>query len=492
MSVMPLVEEIRPAPEPLDAFRRLASLPYVIFLDSAAPDGERGRYSYLAAQPFELIIGRGERSSILRPASGELGERSYRLVEERRGAPFALVAERLEPWAAPEIEGFPPFQGGAAGLFGYGLSRTLESLPPPRYDEFEAPDLALGLYDRVLAFDHVAGRSYLFSSGFPAPAGEARKRAAAAGALELRKLLDGRRPAPPAPPAASPRPLSRAELAPHWPLPGQERLFSNFERSGYMAAVARAIEYIHAGDIFQVNLSQRLLAPQSSAPLEFYLRLRAANPAPFAGYFDMGEMVIASSSPEQFLSLAGDEVVTRPIKGTRSRGYSAEEDSFRRDELRESAKDRAENVMIVDLLRNDLSRVCRPQTVTVPRLFELERHPTVHHLVSEVRGRLRPGCGALDLLAASFPGGSVTGAPKVRAEEIIAELEPTARGAYCGSLAWIAFGGGMGSSILIRTVTIGRGWLQFPAGGGIVADSRPAIEYQETLDKAAGMARALG
>jgi len=285
--------------------------------------------------------------------------------------------------------------------------------------------------------------------------------------------------------------LSRSDLAPCWPVDGKDGLLSNFRRDDYVDAVKRSIEYVHAGDIFQVNISQRLLFPVRTSPLEFYLRLRSTNPAPFAAYFDTGDHVIASSSPEQFLALEGDEVVTRPIKGTRSRGYSAEEDIYRRDDLLQSEKDRSENVMIVDLLRNDLSRVCRPGTVTVPRLFEAERYSTVHHLVSEVRGRLRPGNDAIDLLRASFPGGSITGAPKVRAMEIIAELEPTARGPYCGSLGWISYHGDMGSNILIRTVTAARGWLQFPVGGGIVADSNAKAEYKETMDKAAGIVRAL-
>ena len=185
-------------------------------------------------------------------------------------------------------------------------------------------------------------------------------------------------------------------------------------------------------------------------------------------------------------------VITRPIKGTRPRGYTARDDSYQGPALFESEKDRAENVMIVDLMRNDLSRIADPGSITVPRLFEIERHPTVYHLVSEVRARLRPGLGAFDLLGATFPGGSITGAPKVRAMEIIAELEPTRRGAYCGSMGWISFDGGMSTSILIRTATLARGWIQLPVGGGIVAQSRPEAEYQETLNKAEGMLRALG
>jgi para-aminobenzoate synthetase component 1 len=226
-------------------------------------------------------------------------------------------------------------------------------------------------------------------------------------------------------------------------------------------------------------------------PLELYRRLRERNPAPFAGYFDLGDFVIASASPERFVRVVGGEVETRPIKGTRPRGATPEEDRQRAEELSRSAKDRAENVMIIDLLRNDLGRVCAYGSVRVEAVCRLESYRTVHHLVSEVRGRLRPRLGPIDLLRAAFPGGSVTGAPKVRAMEIITELERTARGPYCGSLGYVGFDGSMDTSILIRTLTMGGGWLQFPVGGGIVADSTPEREYEETWDKAEGVMRAL-
>src|SRR5207248_2756933 len=253
----------------------------------------------------------------------------------------------------------------------------------------------------------------------------------------------------------------------------------------------RAIEYIHAGDCFQVNLAQRLLLPAPPSPVDVYRRLRERNAATFAGYFDLGDFVIASASPERFLRVERGMVETRPIKGTRPRGATPAQDKVRAEELLDSAKDRAENVMIVDLLRNDLGRVCRYGSVRVPALCRLESYRFVHHLVSEVRGQLREGLGPVDLLRAAFPGGSVTGAPKIRAMEIIAELEPTARGAYCGSFGYLGFDGSMDTSILIRTFTAGRGWLQFPVGGGIVADSVPEREYEETWDKAEGLLRAL-
>jgi para-aminobenzoate synthetase component 1 len=266
---------------------------------------------------------------------------------------------------------------------------------------------------------------------------------------------------------------------------------SNFSEASYLAAARRAVEYIHAGDVFQVNLAQRLLAPAAGDSVELYLRLRESNPAPYAGYFDGGVWQLCSSSPECFLTLRGGVVETRPIKGTRGRWGRPEADLFAGDELQLSEKDRAENVMIVDLMRNDLSRVCRDESVQVVELCRLETYAHVKHLVSLVRGELSPGRGAFDLLRACFPGGSITGAPKLRAMEIIAELEPTVRGPYCGSLGYLGFNGQMDSNILIRTVTTVGGWWQAPVGGGIVAQSIPAAEYQETWHKARGLLEAM-
>jgi para-aminobenzoate synthetase component 1 len=275
------------------------------------------------------------------------------------------------------------------------------------------------------------------------------------------------------------------------PVPGADHVVSNFSRGEYLQAVERVIEYIRAGDIFQANLSQRLWAQARCSPRELYGRLRECNPAPFAGYFAHDDWAVLSSSPERFLRVEDGLVETRPIKGTRQRRPVPEADLFTRDELRESEKDRAENVMIVDLLRNDLSRVCRPGSIRVPKLCAVETYETVQHLVSEVRGELRAGRDYWDLLAAAFPGGSITGAPKVRAMEVITALERVARGPYCGSLFYCGFDGRADSSILIRTFVQRDGWVQCSVGGGIVAQSDPEAEYAETLHKAAGMLRAL-
>jgi para-aminobenzoate synthetase component 1 len=285
--------------------------------------------------------------------------------------------------------------------------------------------------------------------------------------------------------------IPRDQLAPNFAVDGYPGVLSNFTQQGYLQATQRALDYIYAGDIFQVNLAQRLLHPAATDSVSLYLRLRKRNAATFAGYFDLGDFQIVSASPERFLQLRNRHVQARPIKGTRQRTKLPEADLFAAEELRASEKDVAENLMIVDLLRNDLSRVCDAHSVQVVELCRLENYRYVQHLVSVVQGQLAAGESAIDLLRAAFPGGSITGAPKIRAMQIIAELEPTARGAYCGSLGYIGFDGSMDLSILIRTITAGYGWWQFPVGGGIVAQSVPAQEYAETWQKAAGMIRSL-
>jgi para-aminobenzoate synthetase component 1 len=472
---IPLVEELTPWLHPWEVCRRLAALPHLLFLDSADCYPSLGRYSFVTADPFDWL--RVHRRRVAGDVQGH-----------RRVDPFAVLDERLKQWRSVSVEGLPPFQGGAAGLFGYDLCHHIERLPRPACDDFETPDLAVGFYDWVVAFDHGQRQAWIISTGLPATEPARRRQRASRRLRAVRAWLDG---------TATVRErrqdhsLTVAAATALYPLLDFPGVFSNFDRPSYLAAVRRAIEYIHAGDCFQVNLSQRLLHRATLAPLDLYQRLRTCNPAPFAGYFDLGDFTIASASPERFLRVADGRVETRPIKGTRPRGATPEEDTRQRDDLLRSAKDRAENVMIIDLLRNDLGRVCAYGSVQVAAVCRLESYRTVHHLVSEVVGQLRPGLGGIDLLRAAFPGGSVTGAPKVRAMEIIAELEPTARGPYCGSLGYLGFDGSMDTNILIRTFTLGRGWIQFPAGGGIVADSTPEAEYEETLHKAAGLLRAL-
>jgi para-aminobenzoate synthetase component 1 len=487
VAALPLVVELEPAPDPWEVCRRLAALPHLLFLDSADRHPSLGRYSFVTADPFAWLGSRGREVELARPGPGGWA------VQRTQGDPFGVLASLAAEYPAEAVAGLPPFQGGAAGLFGYDLCHHLERLPRPARDEFAVPDLAVGLYDWVIAFDHHRGAAWVVSTGLPERPGRARQRRARRRLHEVQRFLREGRPAesPARPRRRNPAPLAAHDLAPTYPLPGMPQVSSNFGRAAYLEAVGRAVEYVHAGDCFQVNLSQRLLHPAALPPLELYGRLRQRNPAPFAAYFDLGDFTLASASPERFLRVTGGAVQARPIKGTRPRGRTPEEDRQKAEELLASAKDRAENVMIIDLLRNDLGRVCAYGSVRVPAVCRLESHPYVHHLVSEVTGVLRPGLGPLDLLRAAFPGGSVTGAPKVRAMEIIAELEPTARGPYCGSLGYVGFDGSMDTSILIRTFTCGRGWLQFPVGGGIVADSTPEREYEETLHKAEGLVRAL-
>jgi para-aminobenzoate synthetase component 1 len=464
---VPLAEELLPAPDPEQALLRLARRRRVLFLDSALRHERLGRYSFLTCEPAAFLVRQSDEPGALDAAAA------------------LLAAGRAEP--LPEL---PPFQGGVAGLFAYDLNRQLEPVPAARWDEFRVPALAVGLYDVVAAWDHRQQRAWIISQGLPASTPRQRRARAAARLRAFRDWL--------AAPAVQPdeaigrtRLLAAAQLAPQFQAGRLPRLTSNFSREGYLQAVERAIEYIYAGDVFQVNLAQRLLHPAVGSSLALYLRLRRRNPATFAAYFDLGRFQLVSASPERFLQVQHGAVEARPIKGTRPRTAWPEADLFAGDELQASVKDCAENVMIVDLLRNDLSRVCQPHSVRVTELCSLEPYPYVQHLVSAVRGLLRPGMGAMDLLRAAFPGGSVTGAPKVRAMQIISELEQVARGAYCGVLAYLGFDGSMDSSILIRTITAGRGWWQAPVGGGIVAASDPAVEYEETWHKAAGLLRAM-
>ena len=477
-----LVEELTPAPSPLACCERLAQLPYRVLLDSAARGAALGRYSFLAADPPVVVRGTGRTSECLTVHE----ERSRRLDVDA----VTAVRELLVPHRTLPVPGLPPFQCGAAGYIGYDWGSALERLPSPRYDDLAIPDVVLGVYDWVIAWDHARDRAWIMASGFPEH-GAAGQRRAAARLASVRQALASPPPAiidaagvPPT------QPMSRSPRAPSFPMPDVDgademALRSSFSRSAYRDAVARVREYILAGDIFQANISQRLEAPLSETPWTFYRRLRALNPAPFAAYVDFDGIVVASASPERFLKVDhARRVETRPIKGTRPRGIGPEHDAALGRALTESAKDRAENLMIVDLLRNDLSRVCAPGSVRVPELFALEHYATVHHLVSTVTGELSADTDVFDLLRATFPGGSITGAPKIRAMEIIAEIEPSRRGVYCGAIGYLSSTGALDTSIVIRTCLALGDRVYFSVGGGIVADSDPEDEYRETLHKA--------
>ena len=449
MPAPPYAREI-PWLEPEAAMLVLARRPRPFLLESARVDGRFGRFSYAGADPFLTLTARG---------------RHVRLgTVERDGDPFAVLQAVLGQLRTEHDPALPPFQGGAVGHLGYELAHHLERLPGTAADGIEVPDLAFGFYDAIVAFDHAAQRCFVVSTGLPERAPEAAMARRRARANELMSLLAS------APSDAGPADLHSWETA----------IRSDVSRDRHEQAVAR-----------------RLVAelPEGVGPRDLYRRLRALNPAPFAAYLEHEDWALVSASPERFLSLDRGRVETCPIKGTARRDASPEADAMLAAALLASAKDRAENVMIVDLLRNDLSRVCLEHSVLTPELCALYSFETVHHLVSTVTGQMRPALGPVDLLRATFPGGSITGAPKVRAMEIIAALEGSRRGPYCGAIGWLGFDGNMDTSIAIRTFTLEReercwrAWFQ--VGGGITADSDPAAEYEETVAKAEGLMRAL-
>jgi para-aminobenzoate synthetase component 1 len=466
-SAVAVVRRLEPCPDPTDCLRRLSRLPGCVFFDSALRHPELGRYSFLAADPFDFVEINASTENV-----------------------FPRLEQRLAPFRQPLLPGLPPFQGGLAGCFSYDLNRTLENIPGPRFDEFQIPLVSMGIYDVVVAWDHVREEAWLISQGFPETDPALRRRRAVQRADDfLRRISDPISTSNTRTVGSDAIPID--DLAPQAPTGLIDGLTSNLSADEYLAAIRAAVEYIWAGDVFQVNLAQRLLHPIGCDPVELYLRLRGVNPAPFAGYFGRPTYQVISASPERFFAIRQRMVETRPIKGTRRRTGFPESDLVSGFELLSSPKDRSENVMIVDLLRNDLSRCCEDDSIEVTQLCGLERFPTVLHLVSAIRGRLSRGGTAADVWTAMFPGGSVTGAPKVRAMEIIAELEPTARGPYCGSLAYIGWDGTVDASILIRTITASQGWWQMPVGGGIVAMSDPRREYDETWTKATGLLRAI-
>ena len=463
-SFEPLVRKLPDGWTPEYCFDRLRALPGCVWLDSNLKNGsELSRFSYMAADPFT----------------------AQRVVMAYPGC-LAHIKKSLRDFYQPKLPDLPPFQGGWLGWFGYELGSAFENIPRARYDDFKLPAATLGAYDVVLAWDHLTNHSYIISQGWP------RKDADRVGYAyrRLKKflaLLEGESQSPK---RLTVSPLSASHLAPQFDTRWTDWT-SNFDSAGYRNAVAACVEYIQAGDIFQANLSQRLLGKSHCESSELYKQLRILNSAPFAGYADFGRVQVLSCSPERFVQLSDGSMEARPIKGTRPRLSIPTADRGMATLLRTSQKDISENVMIVDLLRNDLSRVAEINTVKVPSLCDVEQYPYVWHLVSTIVAQLRSELDATDLIAASFPGGSITGAPKIRAMEIIAELEPTVRGPYCGSLGYISFAGDMDLNILIRTLTACDGWWQVPVGGGIVAESDPVAEEQETWHKAEGMLRAI-
>ncbi len=478
-----VVAELRPDVSPRWLFERLAGRAGLIFLDSCSDaQGDAGpgggfaaglaRYSFVTADPIDAIV-------------VDAGD-----VREGAAAAVAELRSRLAAMGAVTIPGLPPFQGGYAGLLGYEFGLGLLGVDSPAAEACAVPAVMLNAYDVVAAFDHESRSGWIISQGLVAdprlPRGPVARRGRAEARLAsfLAMVEEGPRPSPAA--------AANVSSTGGHPLPARPAIVSSHSRSDHEAMVRRAIEYVRAGDIFQVNLAQRLSTACPCDPVRLHLAARRINAAPFAGFFDLGGgRAIVSSSPERFLKVTRGVVRMHPIKGTRRMTRRPEADLFAGDELGGSAKDRAENVMIVDLVRNDLSRVCTAESVRVESLCRLERYAYVQHLVSIVAGRLAKGRAAVDAILAAAPAGSVTGAPKQRACEIISELEGIPRGPYCGSIGYVGFDGSADLNLLIRTFVASGGGLSFSVGGGITAASDPAAEYDETLHKAEGLIRVL-
>ncbi len=428
-------------------------------LESGPGFGNSGRWSILTAWPSQIFEAWGDSWS----SRGD-GEIDRSGTEDTLDALANFLAENglADSRGQPEVDQ-PPFMGGAIGTIGYDVGTQIETLPRKAKRDTRWPDICLQVYDWAICVDHQRDEVRLWTPESDLSSGTIIDR--------VLRVLDGTKS------------LGHSRLL--------EPLKSNFEPDDYRAAVSRALEYIAAGDIFQVNLSQRFAAHGEFDPLDLYLRLKNESPAPFAAFLRHNQSAVISASPEWFYQTRGSKISTRPIKGTRRRGLSPQEDDQLIHDLMNSPKDRAELTMIVDLERNDLGRICEYGSVKVTESMVLETYAQVHHLVATVEGTLRANVGPVDVLRAMFPGGSVTGAPKIRAMEIIDELEPTQRGIYTGAIGYFSRGGTSAFNIAIRTMLVETNLVSYQVGGGIVADSDPDSEYLETLHKGRGLRKVL-
>jgi anthranilate synthase component 1 len=440
---------------PVSAFLKLREAGPAFLLESAEQGQVMGRYSFIGFRPRK----------ILRWALGESGD------------PYDLVAREVGRYRQAPLPDGPPFAGGAVGYFGYDLVRTVEPLAEPNADVLGLPDMALMLSDTLVVFDHLR-HTVTVLANVDAQGDELERSYAAAldTIAEVRWRLAGPVPRPSRPPSPDRR------------MPSFE---SNMPRERFEAMVARIVEYIHAGDAFQVVPSQRWSARVPVEAFSIYRGLRAVNPSPYMYFLDFGDFEIAGASPEPLLTVSGSRVSTRPIAGTRPRGASAQDDQRIAGELLEDEKERAEHVMLVDLGRNDLGRVCEYGTVSVDTLMAVETYSHVMHIVSSVSGRLRPEVGAMDALRSVLPAGTLSGAPKVRAMQIIDELEPVKRGGYGGAIGYLSYAGDLDTAIHIRTVVVKDGVAHVQAGGGTVADAQPDYEFRESEAKARGVLKAI-
>lgn len=444
-----LLKTTIPYREPEVMFAPLANEPWAIWLDSGC-GSIQGRYDIMVAEPSLTLLTGSDGVTLIETQ----GEQSH--IDSD---PFALLQEALTQHTVTPSDGIP-FAGGAVGYFGYDLCRLIEQLPNIAKDDTDLPYMAVGIYDWALVCDRQEKRCWLASNRIDSDNDP-----------RWQKLVER---------------FSLETKSNEYPaLQATSVISSNMDRDSYSSAFQKVQHYLEEGDCYQINLAQRFSVSVEGSPWSGYLKMREVGGGPFSAWMNLPGFQVLSTSPERFLKLSNNRVESKPIKGTRRRVAESEEDRRLADELQNSSKDRAENLMIVDLLRNDLGKSCRVGSVKVPELFTLESHTTVHHLVSTVTGELAEDKGTLDLLKGCFPGGSITGAPKLRAMEIIEELEPHCRGVYCGAIGYIGFDGNMDCNIAIRTAVYINHTLYYSAGGGIVRDSDCEQEYQESLDKAA-------
>ncbi|MCL6566580.1 MAG: anthranilate synthase component I [Acidobacteriia bacterium] len=459
---------------PVSAYLKLARRARYSFLLESVEGGEKiARYTFLGAHPTEIF--RYRRGACHIEVSHAHPRRQTRMVWEGED-PVRLLRHRLGRFRPVRLPGLPPLVGGAIGYFAYDMVRLTERIPETAPDDVGLDDAVLMIFLGLVAFDHVQHRVWMVRNVFTEGAGTLREKydAAVREIERTRRILE--------------QPLRlRRQRRRRTAL----RVRSNFRKADYLAAVRRAKRYIRAGDIFQVVLSQRFVAHSSADPFEIYRALRVVNPSPYMYFLRLNDVAVVGSSPEMLVKVQGREAFYRPIAGTRPRGRTEAEDRRLEQELRADPKERAEHIMLVDLGRNDLGRVCEYGSVRVEELAFVERYSHVMHLVSSLRGRLRNDVDCFDALLACFPAGTVTGAPKVRAMEIIDELEPTRRGIYAGAILYLDFSGNLDSCIAIRTLVARGGRAYVQAGGGIVADSVPEREYQETVNKSRALLTAL-
>jgi anthranilate synthase component I len=459
---------------PVSAFLKLRTEGPCFLLESAE-QGRLGRYSFLGFSPHAVLRWQ---DGVLSEWPGDAIAGAEPRARNRAPDPYAGVSDYLDRYRLAPVDDLPPFAGGAVGFFGYDLVRTVEPLGEPNPDPIGLPDMALMVSDVLVVFDHMRHELTLLAYAFldsetDVDAAYAR----AAGVLaDLRERLRG--PVP-----RAPMPIVDRDAVPEFK--------SNMSREQFEDNVRRVIEYIHAGDAFQVVPSQRFSAPVPVEPFSIYRGLRTINPSPYMYFLDFGDFQLAGASPEPLVRITGRRVETRPIAGTYPRGASEEEDRRRAEELLRDPKERAEHVMLVDLGRNDLGRVCEYGSVQVDELMAVEAYSHVLHIVSQVSGQLRPEVTAMDALRAVLPAGTLSGAPKVRAMQIIDELEPHKRGSYGGAIGYVGFNGDLDTAIHIRTVVVKDGVVHVQAGGGTVADAKPDYEYEESVTKAKAVFRAV-